>query len=81
MNDLMSDLFQLMEEYYEAKMIHTPQYEEYFGIYRRNLEKVQIHMGQDFRDKLGDAISELMQLKLEAAFLWGLRLGLALHTL
>lgn len=81
MNNLIPNLFQLMEERYEAEMIHTPEYEECFEIYRRNLEKVQIHMGDDFYDKLGDAICELTQLELDAAFTWGLRLGLALHTL
>ena len=81
MNSLISDLFQLMEERYKSQLVKTPQYEECVRIYQRNLEKVQIHMGQDFHDKLGDAISELTQLELEAAFLWGLRLGLALHTL
>ena len=47
----------------------------------RHLGRVREEMGDPFCEKLRDAADECAQLDAEAAFLRGLRLGLALHRL
>lgn len=38
-------------------------------------------MGEEFCEKLSDIVAECAQLDTEAAFAWGLRLGLSLPSL
>lgn len=45
------------------------------------MAQISQQMSRDFHDKLNDILTECAQLENEAAFLWGLRLGLALHML
>lgn len=81
MNDLLTNLFQLMEERYEPQMAHTPEYENCKAIYDRHMARISQQISEDFHDKLADILVERTQIETEAAFLWGLRLGLALHML
>lgn len=81
MDHLLTDLFQLMEERYESQMIHTPEYTECKTLYNRHMARISQQISEDFHDKLSDTLAERSRLENEAAFLWGLRLGLALYTL
>ena len=78
---LLTDLSHMMEERYGAELLHTPEYENCKTIYSRHMAQISQQMSRDFHDKLNDILTECAQLENEAAFLWGLRLGLALHML
>lgn len=73
MEDLCSDLYALMEERYSVRLNYLPPYREY-----RRLRET---LGPDFAEKLGEALDDGARLEAEAAFAWGLRLGLALERL
>lgn len=81
MDNLVTDLFQIMEERYEADLTQTPDYQDCRKRCNRLMEQIRRQMNSDFHDKLLDALGEQAQLETEAAFCWGLRLGLELHKL
>lgn len=79
MNILLSDLFSLAQEHFPA----APDGEESSRqrLLARHLDAVRAGLGEDFLDKLWQAMAEQGQADQENAFLQGLRLGLALHRL
>ena len=78
MDQLLSDLYALMDEKQGGALCADPAYRDCTRRHQRLLDRVEGAMGAEFAQKLWDAAGELHQLELEAAFAWGLRLGLAL---
>nr|WP_317323023.1 hypothetical protein [uncultured Flavonifractor sp.] len=79
MNILNSDLFSLAQEHFPAAP--DPEARSCQRLLARHLDSVRAGLGEDFMDKLRDILTEQGRLDQEAAFLQGLRLGLALHRL
>lgn len=79
MDALICNLFSLAQEHFPA----APDAEESSRqrLLTRHLDTVRSGLGEDFMDKLWEAMAEQGQADQEAAFLRGLRLGLALHRL
>ena len=81
MENLCSDLYTLMEERYSVRLNYLPPYREYRQLRKRFFTELEVRMGPDFAQKLGEALDDGARLEAEAAFAWGLRLGLALERL
>lgn len=79
MDTLLCGLLSLAEEYFPLPP--DAEYQTCLSLQGRHLAAVQARVGQDFAEKLRDAWNESGQLEREAAFLRGLRLGLALQRL
>ena len=79
--DILNDLFNLMESRCERELVHTPEYQMRYREHEQMLSKVQQTMGETFRVKLDKTLLECTELDIQAAFAWGLRLGLALHNI
>ena len=81
MENLCSDLYALMEERYSVRLNYLPPYREYRRLRERFFTQLRETLGPDFAEKLGKALDDGARLEAEAAFAWGLRLGLALERL
>ena len=79
MDTFLANLFSLVEEYSEP--INTREYRECMKLQERHFAAVRAGMGQEFCEKLQDAVDGCAWQEQEAAFFRGLRLGLALHRL
>ena len=79
MNILLSDLLSLAQEHFPT----VPNAEDASRqrLLARHLGTVRAGLGEEFMDKLWEALAEQGQADQENAFLQGLRLGLALHRL
>ena len=79
MDILISDLFSLAQEHLPT----VPDGEESSRqrLMARHLDTVRAGLGEGFMDKLWETMAEQSRADQEAAFLRGLRLGLALHRL
>ena len=78
MDHLLSQLYTLMSERYSGQLNYMPEYRECQRLRERLFAQLQGGMGADFTGKLQDVLADEALLELEAAFAWGLRLGLAL---
>lgn len=81
MNNLISGLYDLMEDRYGQDLLLRPDYQECQGVQRSLSAKLQAALGEEFCEKVNDITTEIAQMEREAAFTWGLRLGLALPDL
>lgn len=79
MDNLLSDLFAWMAQ--RADPPQSAQRQTCAALRKRHLSAVRAGMGEEFYEKLRDAADECAYLDAEEAFLWGLRLGLALNRL
>ena len=79
MDMIVPDLLSLAEEHFPVNPGAEAQ--TCRQLLERHLSAVQAGMGVDVSEKLRDVGAELGQLEKEAAFLQGLRLGLALQRL
>ena len=79
MDILITDLFSLAQEHFPT----VPDGEESSRqrLMARHLDTVRGGLGEDFMDKLWETMAEQSRADQEAAFLRGLRLGLAFHRL
>lgn len=79
MDALICNLFSLAQEHFPA----APDGEDSSRrrLIARHLDAVRAGLGEDLTDKLRDTLAEQDRQDQEAAFLQGLRLGLALHRL
>ena len=78
MDQLLSDLYAIMDEKQGGALCADPAYRDCDRRYQRLPDRVEEAMGADCAQKLRDAGYELSRLELEASFALGLRLGLAL---
>ena len=79
MDQLLPDLLSLAEDHFPAAPSEEAQ--ACRQLLERHLSAVRAGMGADAAEKLRNAGAELGQWEREAAFLQGLRLGLALHRM
>ena len=79
MDAMLSDLLSLAEDYFPVAPADEAQ--ACRQLLERHLSAVRAGMGADAAEKLRNAGAELGQWEREAAFLQGLRLGLALHRM
>ena len=79
MDQLLPDLLSLAEDYFPVAPAGEAQ--ACRQLLERHLSAVRAGMGADAAEKLRNAGAELGQWEREAAFLLGLRLGLALHRM
>ena len=77
MDDLLLDLYELTAQR-EEEAGERP---DCYALRERHLGRVRDQLGGDFVQKLRDVLEECARLDSQAAFLRGLRLGLALHRL
>lgn len=79
MDTLICNLFSLAQEHFPT----VPDGEESSRqrLMARHLDTVRAGLGEGFMDKLWETMAEQSRADQEAAFLRGLRLGLALHRL
>ena len=81
METLIPDLYSLMLERCSNELNFCPEYREYRQLRKRFFTELEVRMGPDFAQKLGETLDDGARLEAEAAFAWGLRLGLALERL
>lgn len=81
MDTLLPDLFDLMSQRCGHELTHSQQYRDCTALRERHFSRVREAMGEEFCEKLSDIVAECAQLHTEAAFAWGLRLGLSLPSL
>ncbi|MBM6925253.1 hypothetical protein [Pseudoflavonifractor phocaeensis] len=79
MNALLSDLSSLAQE--QFPIVPDAEAHARQRLLARHLDTVRAGLGEEFMDKLWETLVEQGQADQEAAFLRGLRLGLALHRL
>ena len=79
MNPLLLDLLSLAEDHFPPAS--TEEVQTCQRLKARQFGAASAAMGAENAQKLRDAVEECAQLEREAAFLQGLRLGLALHRL
>ena len=79
MDTFLANLFSLVEEHFAT--VCTPEDRKLEQLRERHFAAVRAGMGQEFCEKLQDAVDECAWKDREAAFFQGLRLGLALHRL
>ena len=79
MESLLTDLFSMAQEH--SPSTHSAQRQACAALRERHLSAVRAGMGEEFYEKLRDAADECAYLDAEEAFLWGLRLCLALNRL
>ena len=79
MDTLLCDLFSLAQEHFPT----LPDAEDASRqrLLARRMDTVRAGLGEEFMDKLWEVLAEQGRADQEAAFLRGLRLGLALHRL
>ena len=70
-----------MEDNYGRDLLHSPAYQACQEVQRKLFAQLQAALGEEFCDKVNGIATEMAQRELEAAFTWGLRLGLALPGL
>ena len=81
MNPIISDLYELMEERCSSDLIHSPEYRNSQQALTQYLDQLQPLIGVTERKMLLNRFYQGTKPELEAAFAWGLKLGLALDRL
>ena len=81
MDSFLYDLFSWTEDRCGSELAGSAEYRACAERLERHCARVRSAMGEDFCGGLEDCVYESARLEQLAAFAWGLRLGLDLHTL
>lgn len=81
MNDLIRDLYYLMEDRFNKEFFSQPDYQSISREFNFYMDQVEAATSYEFHEDLYDTIMDYLILEQNKSFLWGLRLGLQLQTL
>lgn len=81
MDDLIRELYYLMENLFGSEFLCRPDFRSVDRNFNACLDQVAAVAGYEFHEELYNAIMDYLILEQNQSFLWGLRLGLKLQTL